>query len=80
MAYAPSRSMNAELSEGMTDGSYKKVVQNRGGVVSPKTYEARGDLNDAYYGIHEKAAKVLPDGLVHSTPYYVATPPAGDVN
>lgn len=74
MAYAPSRSMNNELSEGSTDGKYKKIVNNRGGVVEPNTYESRSDLNDNWFGIHEKPVKVTPDGLLHATPYFVANP------
>lgn len=73
MAYAPHRSMNAELSEGMTDGKYKKVVQNRGGFVDPTTYQERADLNDRWYGIHEQDKKALPDTLVTRTPNYVST-------
>lgn len=74
MAYAPPRSMNANLSEGSTDGKYKKIVRDRGGVVEPGTYEARDDLDDLWYGIHEKKVKVAPDGLLHATPDYVQNP------
>ena len=74
--YAPSRSMNAELSEGMTDGKYKKVVRDRGGVVEASTYTERADLNDRYFGIHEKQVKVAPDGLLHATPDFTKTAPA----
>jgi len=73
MVYPNSRSMNAELSEGSTDGTYKKVVQGRGGVVGKETWEARTDLDDQWYGIHEKQVKVAPDGLLHATPNYQAT-------
>lgn len=65
--------MNAEISEGMTDGKYKKVTPNRGGVVERGTYEERADLDDWFYGIHEKQVKVTPDGLLHATPDYIAT-------
>jgi hypothetical protein len=68
--------MNDELSEGMTDGSYKKVVQNRGGLVDPGTYEARKDLHDRWYGIHEQSNKILPDTLNTRTPNFVSTPEA----
>ncbi len=75
MAYAPHRSMNAELSEGMTDGKYKKVVQNRGGFVDPSAYADRRDLSDVWYGgIYEEPSKVRPDGEVVRTPNYVPTP------
>lgn len=76
MAYPKTRSANAELHEGMTDGTYRKVVMDRGGVVESLTYEARKDLSDAWSGIHEKADKVLPDGRMCRTPYAVSTPEA----
>lgn len=71
------RSMNAELSEGSTDGKYKKIATNqRGGIVEPTTYENRRHLNDYYWGLHEVNPKVAPDGLLHSTPDFVANPAA----
>lgn len=76
MAVNSSRSQNAELAEGMSDGKYKKVVTDRGGVVDPATYAERRDLSDAHFGIHEARTKVLGDGTVHVTPDYVATAPA----
>ena len=75
MSYAPSRSMNNALSEGSTDGKYKKVITDRDGFVDVATYENRADLNDNWYGIHEKKVKVTPDGLLHATPNYVPNPP-----
>lgn len=74
MGYAANRSMNAEVSEGMTDGSHKKIVTDRGGVVEPTTYESRIDLNNNWFGITEKKVKVTPDGLLHATPNYVPNP------
>ncbi|OAA24511.1 hypothetical protein UG55_102933 [Frankia sp. EI5c] len=68
------RSMNADLVEGMTDGKFKKVVQNRG-QAERTTYQDRKALSDVYYGIHETPVKVLPDGRSARTPDYVATPP-----
>jgi len=76
MVYPVSRSLNASLSEGSSDGCYKKVVNDRGGVVEPLTYETRADLNDNWYGIHEKQVKRAPDGLLHATPNFVVTPEA----
>lgn len=75
MAYAQSRSMNAELNEGLTDGKYKKVINNRGGVVEGTTQRARTDLLDVWHGIHEEPIKVRPDGVAARTPNYVATAP-----
>lgn len=74
MAYPISRSMNADLNEGATDGKYKKVIRDRGGVVTSQLNERR-DLHDLYYGIHETPVKTSPDGLVHTTPNYVPTKP-----
>jgi hypothetical protein len=74
MAMNSSRSMNADLSEGMTDGKYKKVINDRS-VAEPSSQMNRRDLYDRYYGIHETPAKVLPDGLIHPTPNYVPTAP-----
>lgn len=74
MAVNNSRRMNADLAEGMSDASYKKVVQDRGGVINAETYEARRDLDDAHFGIHEKQVKTLGDGTQHPSPDYVLTP------
>lgn len=74
MGYPPSRGMNNALSEGSTDGKYKKIVQNRDGVVDPATYENRADLNNNWFGLTEKKVKVTPDGLLHATPNYVPNP------
>ena len=73
MAYPPSRGMTNALSEGSTDGKYKKIVQNRD-LAEPATYENRADLNDQWYGIHEKKVKVAPDGLLHATPNFTGNP------
>lgn len=74
MAYARPRSMNADLNEGATDGRYKKIVADRGGVPESGTYEMRSSLNDTWYGIHETKVKMAPDGLAHITPDYVVSP------
>lgn len=74
MAYGSTRSMSAELSEGMTDGKYKKVVNNRGGVVEGTTQKERHDLKDTYYGIHEVQIKDRPDAVTVTTPNFAHTP------
>lgn len=74
MAINQSRSQNADLAEGMSDGKYKKVVMDRENA-EPTTYQDRAILSDQYYGIHEAREKVLGDGTVHVTPSFVATPP-----
>lgn len=76
MAERYTRSMSAALDEGCTDGLYRKVVTDRGGVVEDTTYRTRRDLHDTWFGIHEARAKTLPDGRVVSTPDFVLTPPA----
>ncbi|NIY68012.1 hypothetical protein SMALB_6090 [Streptomyces malaysiensis] len=67
--------MTGEINEGITDGTYKKVVRDRGGLVEATTYAARRDLDDHWFGIHEAAVKQLPDGRPARTPNFVATPP-----
>ena len=70
------RSANAELAEGLTDGKYKKVIRNRGGVVEATTHLARADLADVWFGIHEAPGKVDPDAHYKQTPNFVPTPAA----
>lgn len=78
MVYAV-RSMNADLHEGMTDGKYKKIVQNRGGVVENVLfYDNREDLSDTYYGIHEDADLHCPDGTNYGKSIYYV--PNGEVS
>lgn len=75
--YAYSRSMNADLHEGATDGKYKKVINDRGGIVEAATYHDRADLLGSWYGIHEKRVKTSPDGVSAPTPNFVPTPNPG---
>lgn len=64
-----------EFDEGLTDGTFKKVVQNRGGLVEPGAWHSRAQLSVKLYGIVEKPRKVLPaSGLEVSTPYTMPTP------
>lgn len=77
MTYGPTRSANAELHEGLTDGAYKKVVRDRGGFPEGTTYQSRRDLADTWYGLHETPVKVSPDGLPLPTPNFVPTPLVG---
>jgi hypothetical protein len=78
MGRAPSRSANAELGQGMTDGSYKQVIKDRGGLVETGAWEQRKQLSTAVYGIVEKPEKECPDmvGPVR-TPYTIDTPHPG---
>lgn len=75
MSYAAPRGMTGELLEGITDGSSKKVVRDRGGVIDQATLNARRDLYDTWYGIHEDPLKVDPFGRIVRTPGYRATRP-----
>jgi hypothetical protein len=68
--------MNSELLEGMTDGSFKKVVADRGGSVEGTTNLIRKALHDTWYGIHEVAQKPVQDGRVVETEDFVNTPTA----
>jgi hypothetical protein len=78
MAYAPSRSCNAELAKGMTEGSYKQVVKDRGGFVEGTTWEHRKNLSVETYGIVELDLKTCPDGVTDvRTIDTVATPQPG---
>lgn len=78
MAYPISRSMNADLAEGATDGSYKKVVRDRG-QAEETTLRQRADLYDVWYGIHETPIKTLGDGRETLTPNYSPTPRVTDI-
>ena len=69
-----SRSMNAELAEGMSDGKFKKIIADRGGVVHPETYDDRRDLSSAHFDIAETKVKHLGDGTVHVTPDFIDFP------
>lgn len=74
MAYPQLRSMNASLTEGATDGRYKKVISDRDGVVDPQTYANRDELDDVWYGIHETNPKDVPGMSGYkSTPNYRPT-------
>lgn len=77
MAYPPSRSMNAELNEGATDGKYNKIVRDRSAPASyfaDETTEQREGLNDVWYARHETPLKRRPDGKPVHTPNFVPTP------
>lgn len=67
--------LRGELAEGATDGSYKKVIRDRGGVVEDTTFQQRQDMADVWYGIHETPVKELGDGTSAATPNYRSTLP-----
>jgi hypothetical protein len=60
----------------MTDGKYRKIDADRGGVVEMATYASRADLTDGWYGLHECPSMVAPDGSRGTNPYAVSTPHA----
>ena len=71
-------SVNDELRLGMTDGTYKQVVKDRGGQVETLTYDSRRDLSVSLYGIVELPDKELPGGMgSYRSPYAVQTPEPG---
>lgn len=74
--YAKPRSCNNELSAGMTDGKYKKVIADRGGEVEHTFVENRRHLIDGYYGVHESPSMMRPDGRQCTNPYAVPMPEA----
>ncbi len=66
--------MLQNLYEGASDGSWKKLVRDRGGVVEATTYAERASLSDTWWGIHESRVKTIGDGTAHTTPDYGSTP------
>jgi hypothetical protein len=67
MAENKDRSMNAELIDGMVDGTYKRVIMGRSLYPDPDRRLQRADrldLNHGYggYGICEAPEKRTPDG------------------
>lgn len=73
------RSVNDALRSGATDGTWKQVVKDRGGLVETGTWEQRRQLSVAVFGIAEKADKELPAVMPGSfrSPYSVRTPTPG---
>lgn len=67
MAYPHLRSMNQSLSEGATDGRYKKIrpdteCAHTDDLIPNLTYETREDMNLPYYGIGMKRTMNVPGG------------------
>lgn len=59
------RSLNADMNEGQTDGTYRKAHKDRGGIVDPATDLVRSQLHPWYgygYATQEAHPKVLPGG------------------
>ncbi|MFI9271831.1 hypothetical protein ACIGXM_14090 [Kitasatospora sp. NPDC052896] len=68
MSYPKQRNWSDDLNAGLTDGTWKKTVRERGGVVEPTTPRERATLADTWYGIHEKPVKTDPFGREITTP------------
>lgn len=68
MSYAPERPLRLDLNAGLTDGTYKKGIQGRGGFPEHTTCETRDELADTWYGIHEAVVKTDPFGRPVTTP------------
>ena len=67
MAENMSRSMNAELAEGATDGKYKKTHgPDKAGPIDPATAANKSHLDPAHYGNVnvEAPVKILGDGTL----------------
>lgn len=62
MSYAPERSRNGALTDGMTDGTYKKLVRDRGGFVETTTEESRFTLNHDTIAYQQTSPRFQPDG------------------
>jgi hypothetical protein len=75
MAYPRLRSMNADLDKGATDGTYKQVAPDRGGVVESSFMEMRRHLDDVWHGQREAPDKyIMGRCKVANTPGYFPTP------
>lgn len=75
MAYAQARSCNADLEAGTTDGTWKKAVMNRGGVVETMTTDIRRHMSGVWHGFNETNPKVAPTrGSVSTINYQYITP------
>lgn len=75
MAYPSTRSALRELDAGATDGKYRKVIADRGGVVEHAFVANRTDLVGGFYGIHEAPSMEVPGSdRTCSNPYAVYTP------
>lgn len=59
MAYPKLRSMNDALNRGITEGSYKSVAPDRGGVVESSYMEMRESLDGVWHGIGERPVKYV---------------------
>lgn len=78
MAVNNTRSMNGDLAEGLSDGTYKKIAMDRSKTPNDdSTWAARRDLAPIHYGFREQKTKVLGDGTLHVTPDYVENPDPG---
>jgi hypothetical protein len=75
MAKNESRDLLLELRDGASDGSYRKIVRDRGGDVENTTWEERQDMAAVWFGFSEIESKNVGDGSRGITPDYQATKP-----
>ena len=77
---AKPRSCNSDLKEGMTDGTFKKAVMNRGGFPENITAEVRQQMSGVWHGFREDSSMILPDGRTFHDPHYQDITPVDDEN
>lgn len=80
MAIAEHRSWNQDMLAGATDGTWKKAVMDRGGIVEPQTSEVRKRMSGVWHGFNETQPKITADGRSVSTPYYQDITPQDSEN
>ena len=79
MAYPTQRSCNADLMEGMTDGTWKKA--NRDWETDDMlTAQIRANMSGLWHGFNELNPKILPDGRSVSTRHYFDIEPVDNEN
>lgn len=68
MSVAYDRSMNAELTNGVTDGKVRKANPNRGGIEEPTTNVARASLPFGEYGFQSQTGEATRPDSQESLP------------
>lgn len=80
MVYPQSRSCNADLHAGMTDGTYKAYAINRGGVVEDTTVAVRRVMSGLWHGFSDLQSRILPDGTTATSLNYQDVTPQDKEN
>lgn len=69
MTVRVARSQNASLNEGVTDGTYKKFINDRDGVTDEINVRSKSMIAPQVYGlVGEAQTKIRGDGKVVRTP------------